>query len=580
MSRLEAKKPPLFFSEPLTKDTVRQSLSLLNRIFKSCYGPAGRLKQLHNGVGGCVCTTSQSSAILRHLSVSDPVLRVLTASVQNHVSRFSDCGLFTAILCCSLIESFGSLNVASCIVIKITRHLLSLCMDYLKSEACGCRVSVDFCSIETLACLVRSVLTSKPACMLNKTEVDHLTTLVLKAFLFTVPCHVEANAVLGKCVIVPVKGRRVMDSTVLPGLLIETPEIQLGKPLAVKRTDSNMIKIALFCVSMSGDGFNTEEGTIAVHCGISLEMSELNQLLNVGKQLVNDEVGLVVCQKVIHPSLKQYLKENHVMAVDRAGLSLMEPLSRMTGSKPIATIHLLSAGCYGSLKDVSIQSFGSKHFVHLIPEDTVICSLMLCNRSETAWDELKVGVLYGFQHVCETAEHVLQLTVKEPLALLGGGCTETHLASYIRHKSSNLSARTFKDLGCSKTQYRLVADGFCRSLESVALSLNRDGVEILTDTFYGHCWFVPSGFPCVSNWSDVASKCGCGIHGNTENLSLRIVQGQSCSPVIQGCPKEPSVKLTDFLTLDCFTAKYSGLQVALETANLILDLSYVIEDQN
>ncbi|NXG08310.1 TCPQ protein, partial [Sakesphorus luctuosus] len=572
MSRLEAKKPPLFISEPLTKDTLCQSLSLLSRVFKSCYGPAGRLKQLHNGVGGCVCTTSQCSAVLRHLSVSDPVLRVLTASVQNHISRFSDCGLFTAILCCSLIESFRRLNVASCTVMKITRHLLSLCMDYLKSEACACRVSVDFGSVETLVCLVRSVLTSKPACMLNKTEVDHLTTLVLKAFLFTVPCHVETNAVLGKCVIVPVKGRRVVDSTVLPGLLIETPEIELGTPLAVKRTGSNMIKIALFCVSMSGDGFNPEEGTIAVHHGISLEMAEVNQLLSVGKQLVDDEVGLVVCQKVIHPSLKQYLKENHVLAVDRAGLSLMDPLSRMTGSKPMASIHLLSPGCYGSLKDVRIESFGSKRFVHLIPEDTVICSLILCNRSETAWDELK--------RVCETAEHVLQLTMREPLALLGGGCTETHLASYIRHKSSSLSARTFKDLGCSQTQYQLVADGFCCSLESVALSLNHDEVEILTDVVYGHCWFVPSGFPSVSNWSDVVSKCGCGIHGNTEDLSWRILQGRSCPAVAQGCPKEPSVKVTDFLTLDCFAAKCSGLQVALETANLILDLSCVIEDQN
>ncbi|NXG22152.1 TCPB protein, partial [Grallaria varia] len=572
MSRLETKKPPLFISEPLTKDTVRQSLSLLSRIFKSCYGPAGRLKHLHNGVGGCVCTTSQSSALLRHLSVSDPVLRVLTVSVQNHVSRFSDCGLFSAILCCSLIESLRSLNVASYTVIKITRHLLSLCMDYLKSEACGCRVSVDFCSIGTLVCLVRSVLTSKPACMLNKTEVDHLTMLVLKAFLFTLPCHVETNAVFGKCVIVPVKGRKVMDSTVLPGLLIETPEIQMGKPLAVKRTCSNTIKIALFCVSMSGDSFNPEEGTIAVHHGISLEMSELNQLLNVGKQLVNDGVGLVVCQKVIHPSLKQYLKENHVMAVDRAGLSLMEPLSRMTGSKPIGSIHLLSPGCYGSLKDVSIESFGSKRFVHLIPEDTVICSLILCNRSETAWNELK--------RVCATAEHVLQLTMKEPLALLGGGCTETHLASYIRHKSSSLSTSTFKDLDCSQTQYQLVADGFCCSLESVALSLNHGDAEILTDLVYGHCWFVPSGFPSVSNWSDVVSKCGCGINGNTEDLKWRILQGRSCSPVMQGCPKEPSVKVTDFLTLDCFAAKCSGLQVALETANLILDLSYVIEDQN
>lgn len=40
----------------------------------------------------------------------------------------------------------------------------------------------------------------------------------------------------------------------------------------------------------------------------------------------------------------------------------------------------------------------------------------------------------GFQRACETAEHVLQLTLKEPLALLGGGCTETHLASYLRQK--------------------------------------------------------------------------------------------------------------------------------------------------
>ncbi|NWI62096.1 TCPB protein, partial [Todus mexicanus] len=559
-------------SAPLAGDAFSQSLSLLSGIFKSCYGPAGRLKHLHNGVGGYVCTTSQSSALLGRLAVSHPVLRVLTASVQNHVSRFSDGGLFTAVLCCNLIENFKSLYVMPCTVIKISQHLLSLCMDYLRSEACGCRVPVDFSSLETLLCLVRSVLTSKPACMLNKPEVEHLTTLILKAFMFTIPCHVETNAVLGKCVIVPVKGRRVLDSAVLPGLLVETPEIHLAKPPTVQRTCSDTIKVALFCVSMSGDGFSPEEGIVTVHHGICLETAELNQLLNVGKQLVDDEVSIVVCQKVIHPSLKQYLKENGVMAVDRAGLSLMEPLSRMTGAKPIASIHSLSPSCYGSLKDVHIQSFASKHFVHLIPNDTVVCSLVLCNRNETAWDELK--------RACETAEHVLQLTIKEPLALLGGGCTETHLASYIRHKSRSLSAGSFEDIGCSRTQYQMVADGFCRSLESVACSLNHDVGEILTDTVYGHCWLVPPGFPSVSNWSDLVSKCGCGINGNTENLSWRLLHGQFGSPVTQSCPKEPSVKATNFLTLDCFAAKCSGLQVALETANLILDLSYVIEDQN
>ncbi|NXY89782.1 TCPQ protein, partial [Alcedo cyanopectus] len=571
MSRLAASKPAELLGDPLSADAVGQALSVLRGIVKSCYGPAGRLKQLHNGVGGYVRTSSQSSAVLGQLCATHPVLRVVLASVQSHLSHCADGGLFTAILCCHLIENFRSLSVAPCTVVRVSQHLLGLCMDYLRSEGCACRVSVDFSHVETLLCLVRSILTSKPACMLQKPEVDHLAILILKAFMFTVPCHVDTRAVLGKCVIVPVKGTRVVDSTVLPGLLIEMPRMQLAAPLTVKRTGSNVVKTALFCVSMAGDCFSPEEGTVAVQQGVSLELAQLTQLLDIGKQLVKDEVGLVVCQKVIHPSLKQYLKENSVLAVDRAGLALMEPLTLMTGSKPIASIHLLSLN-YGSLQDVCVESFASKHFLHLIPNDTAVCSLVLCNRNETAWHELK--------RACEAAEHMLQLTVKEPLALLGGGCTETHLASYIRHKSCSLPTSSFEDLGCSCTQYLLVADGFCHALESVACSLNHDGGETLTDMDYGHCWFVPSAVPSVSNWSELVSRCGCGINGNTVNLSWRLLQGQAGSAVRQGCPKEPPGKAADLLTLDCFAAKCSGLQVALDTANLILDLSYVIEDQN
>lgn len=111
MSRLEAKKPSLCKTEPLTSEKVRSTLSVLKGVIASCYGPSGRLKQLHNGLGGCVCTTSQSSALLRNLSVTHPVLKVLTSSVQNHVSCFSDCGLFTAILCCNLIENIQRLDL-------------------------------------------------------------------------------------------------------------------------------------------------------------------------------------------------------------------------------------------------------------------------------------------------------------------------------------------------------------------------------------------------------------------------------------------------------------------------------------
>lgn len=329
MSRVEAKKPSLCKSEPLTSERVGATLSVLKGIVASCYGPSGRLKQLHNGLGGSVCTTSQASALLAHLPVTHPILKILTTSVQNHVSCFSDCGLFTAILCCNLIESVQRIGLTPTTFIKLSKHLLSLCTGYLKSEVCGCRIPVDFSSTQILLCLVRSVLTSKPACMLTSKEVDHISTLILRAFLLTIPENAGEHIILGNSIIVPSKGQRVVDSTVLPGILIEMSEIRLMKILPIKKSGS--LKVALFRVSLSGDLSDIGEGSVVVNYGVSLENAILDQLLNLGKRLVSDHVDLVLCQKVIHPSLKQFLGVHRVLAIDRVGVALMEPLSKVTG---------------------------------------------------------------------------------------------------------------------------------------------------------------------------------------------------------------------------------------------------------
>ncbi|XP_011804254.1 PREDICTED: mcKusick-Kaufman/Bardet-Biedl syndromes putative chaperonin [Colobus angolensis palliatus] len=570
MSRLEAKKPSLCKSEPLTTERVRTTLSVLKRIVTSCYGPSGRLKQLHNGFGGYVCTTSQSSALLSHLLVTHPILKILTTSVQNHVSSFSDCGLFTAILCCNLIENVQRLGLTPTTVIRLNKHLLSLCISYLKSETCGCRIPVDFSSTQTLLCLVRSILTSKPACMLTRKETEHVSALILRAFLLTIPENAEGHIILGKSLIVPLKDQRVIDSTVLPGILIEMSEVQLMRLLPIKK--SAALKVALFCTTLSGDISDTGEGTVVVSYGVSLENAVLDQLLNLGRQLVSDHVDLVLCQKVIHPSLKQFLNMHRVTAIDRIGVTLMEPLTKMTGTQPIGSLGSISPNSYGSVKDVCTAKFGSKHFFHLIPNEATICSLLLCSRNDTTWDELKL--------TCQTALHVLQLTLKEPWALLGGGCTETHLAAYIRHKTHNDPESILKDDECTQTELQLIAEAFCSALESVVGSLEHDGGEILTDMKYGHLWSVQADSPCVANWQDLLSQCGCGLYNSQEELSWSFLRSTHHPFVPQTCLPHEAVGSASNLTLDCLTAKLSGLQVAVETANLILDLSYVIEDKN
>nr|KAF6423053.1 McKusick-Kaufman syndrome [Rousettus aegyptiacus] len=531
MARLEAKKPSLCKSEPLTSERVRATLSVLKGIVTSCYGPSGRLKQLHNGLGGSVCTTSQSSALLANLSVTHPILKILTTSVQNHVSCFSDCGLVTAILCCNLIENVQKTGLTPSSAIKLNKHLLNLCTTYLRSKDCGCLIPVNFDNTQILLCLVRSVLTSKPACMLTRKETDHISTLILRAFLLTIPENTEDHIILGKSIIVPLKGQRVIDSTVLPGILIQMSEVQLMKILPIKKSDS--LKVALFHASLSGDLSDAGEGTLVVDYGVCLENAVLDQLLNLGRQLVSDHVDLVMCQKVIHPSLKQFLNMHRVIAIDRVGVALMEPLSKVT---------------------------------------VTVCSLLLGNRNDTAWDELKL--------TCQTALHVLQLTIKEPCVLLGGGCTETHLAAYIRHKTFIERGSIPKDGGYTQTELQLITEAFCTALESVAGSLEHDGGEILTDMKYGHFWSVQADSPSVVNWPDLLSRCGCGLHNSQEELNWSFLRSTRHPFAPQTCLPHETLGSANNLTLDCFTAKLSGLQVAVETANLILDLSYVIEDKN
>ncbi|XP_030052184.1 molecular chaperone MKKS [Microcaecilia unicolor] len=572
MSRVEPKKPSICTSGPLKREVISQSLSVLSEILKSCYGPSGRLKQLHNGIGGNVCTTSQSSALLGGCTVSHPVLKVLIASVRTHVSCFSDCGLFAAILCCNLIENFQRTALTPHTVGKISKHLLSLCTDYLKSEECGCRVAVDFGSSKALLSLACTVLTSKPACMLTVKEANYISALLLKAFLLTVPNEMGTNISLGKSIIVPIEGQRVTDSAVFPGLLIEMPVFELRKLFPVKRWSASTIQMALFSISLSGELPDTGKGMVVVQSGVSPERAVLDQLILLGQQMVKDQIGILVCQKVVHPSLKQYLKGHCVMVVDRVGAAAMEPLRRMTGAEPIASLHPVSSTCYGVLKDVVCVKYASKQFLQLIPNNTTVCSLVLCNRNETTLNELK--------RACQTAEHVLQLTLKQPLALLGGGCTETHLAFYIRFKAIDVSSSILEELSCSRTEYQIVADSFCRSLESVARCLEHDDGEILTDTNKGHFWSVPSVTAVDSSLSDFVLHCGCRLYQKQPHMKWTIL-GTLCNPVDpQDHCGNNSRNLSDQLVLDCFAAKCSSLQVAVETCHLILDLSYIIEDKN
>ncbi|XP_070697319.1 molecular chaperone MKKS [Pempheris klunzingeri] len=562
VSRRVRQSPSVCTDLPLDNTDICGGLGLLRTLLRSSFGPTGRLKLVHNNIGGQVVTTSTSSVLLSSFSSSQPFINLIKTSILNHVSRFSDCGLFAAIFCLSLVEEARQSAVRGHVSIRVNQHVLGLCTAYLQGEHCACKVKLDFCSSHNLIRLAASVISSKPACVLTGPEVLHVSRLAVQAFLLTVPCGSPGAVTLGRVVTVFVEGFPVLTSAVFPGLLLHTPDA------LCLREAGNPLRVVLFSTSLAGDLSELGDGIVEVRPGVDTDSQILDELLELGERVVKDGAKLFVCQKVIHPVLQQYLSSHGVVVIERLGFPLMEPLIQLTGAQPVATLHTtVPAQAYGQVGGLSMKNVGSKTMLHLHPPgESEICTLILCHRSETMLNELKVS--------CQKTEHVLRLTLRDPSALLGGGCTETHLAAYIRQQSLNGVTESLSALGCTHTDYLLGVEAFCRSLESVAAALEHDGGNSLMDLTHGHHWTVP---PDVLEGHVEDSLCGCGlVEGRPGQkwtyLHTKYPQFSPAAPC-RDSPLRPRV-------LDSFTAKLNALQVAVETANLALDVRHVIQDTN
>lgn len=137
-------------------------------------------------------------------------------------------------------------------------------------------------------------------------------------------------------------------------------------------------------------------------------------------------------------------------------------------------------------------------------------------------------------------------------------------------------AETVSGLGCSQTDYLLAVEGFCRSLESAATALEHDGGSSLIDMTHAHHWNLPAGL-MREEPNNSLSSCGCGLVQSSPSKQWTYLN----TKYPQFSPAAPTVDATlQPRVLDSFTAKLNALQVAVETANLALDVRYIIRDTN
>lgn len=83
-----------------------------------------------------------------------------------------------------------------------------------------------------------------------------------------------------------------------------------------RNKESSHIVTAVYNISLAGDegdGFSemvTMETTVSISCGVLVREARREEVLKFGATLVEEQVGLVLCQKCVHPSLREYLEQN------------------------------------------------------------------------------------------------------------------------------------------------------------------------------------------------------------------------------------------------------------------------------
>lgn len=587
-SRIDPHTQASLFTQPLDDHQLQQAISMLRQIFQSNIGPKGRLKYLHNNSGGHVTVTTCSGRLLHSMSVKKPALKLVTAAVQEHLRLYADGGNLAGLVCLLLVE--GMLSHCAQLHRKLTAEiyevLLGWCTDILNRQDSDCHHSINFSSHHDLKVLANSVVGSKVGCLLFGAEKEHIVGLLVDAFLnvFTAVDSSGISSNIDSVRFLCIEGAPPSESCSIEGLLFESPHIPIYRSNVVclkKLTTGNylgFVSVALFNISLSGDSDDFVDAVYELNCDIDLEDGILEKIAKCFDWLVGKGVGLLACQKVVHPLLKQQLGEQGMMCLDRLGLPNAKRLCRISGCRPLSVLEpsLLMACDLGHLTSVNHRVINNKSYLQLQGSNPDSCggtTVLLSHWSEEALQEM--------QYVCETAMCCMEQTSQTGLCLTGGGCWQAWLAHALHMKALRDCGRNSQEIGCTKMQFLQATSAFVSCLEKLALAVVReeDGTAV-RDNKYFHLWNASSGITPSSK-----SECQCGAYTvidsmDFSHLTQERIQFEVDVPLPHHRNEQHAPKSENQSVLDSFLPAINALRTGVCVANMIITIGQFIHDDN
>jgi len=449
----------------------------LRRLVKAasdCVGPCGSARAIRSSSlpGARTFVTSSAEASLHSWPVDHRhhVLRLVIDATQAHLQRHGDGGwLFLnfslrvtlALLGLGLGAGSGQGAFAHTVALRGLALAATWLDEALSDELCPCRRTLKWSDLDAVLSVLRATLCKPVALCGSPHDIRHLALLILEAFL-NVMSPGDDNAVAAPEARVRHAwfcGPELSWSSHINGLLLDTPaDVPLGAPGC--RGDS---RLALFSVSleqwmpaaqnleqgpgvMGIENYTAESEYASTLAGATvLRQWEESRFRKLAESLLQAQIGILACQKLVDPWLVDHLKQRGVIVLSRLSMRHIDYVQALSGAVPVASLAVLPerwdyvCGWVGAVELQTIQ--GRQHTLLRPPITAAAASQQ--QRQQRSISTLLIGapdehVLAELRRVVPQAVKCLQDAAHSGIVLEGGGLTEIYLSDALVARARRL----------------------------------------------------------------------------------------------------------------------------------------------
>ncbi|KAJ9585945.1 hypothetical protein L9F63_020402 [Diploptera punctata] len=545
--------------QPLDGHEFISILRSFRRMLSSCIGPRAGIKIVITPAG-YITYTSSSSRLLNSIILENPICVYINQIIKSQMKTYQDCGLYCGIFITTLLENVltKEMDLPFPAVIKIIEYLTSEMESVFNLNSM--KMKVDFSTIKQLLPLVQSILSSKPLCGLTEPQIENLQFNIVKGFVQTI------GSPIGRLVVECTDGSE-MESKVFPGLLYQIKHEDLVN-LNDKCTKEG-ITILLFNIMLTDV---EDDIKISDNRDVKIEKNTkknyfLEESLSLFEEVVNMNVDIVACQKVVDPALCFYLERRGILVLERLGTDLTVLLEKLSQATSISTVNFNClrdklAGFFGRIDIIKQIQFGKRHYL-LLEKKSGNMATLICNApNEEAATELKV--------VIKQCISALNSLILYPEVTPGAGCFEMSFSIRLMIQVLN----KFDNSICTRSQIESCISWFQKALVYSAGMCNESSSHFTVDSVYGHVWkFNKENCCCGLISHDMVKK-----QGNVEWVQFFNNEGTFFLQNLKLFSKlsSDSLALKEHAIVDLYKSKENAIKLCVETCVSLLGIGMVV----